>query len=146
MFSIILKAYHLIALSMLCLILSCNSQPDYKLVRQEVVAKHDKLMVYEEQLIENRRLLNNILQKQFKKTSKNDLKEKEELLAIIQLLDKADENMMSWMRAFKVDIEGKTKKEALAYFQTEKLKLMEMEKQFKIALLKSQSYLKSKKD
>ncbi|WP_113663885.1 hypothetical protein [Pedobacter nanyangensis] len=135
------------AIVALCGLLACKSSPDYKKVRQEVMDKHDELMVDSELAIHNKMKLDTLAKiklKEFKALdgSLDTAAEKKQIDDLGKLLDKADERMMDWMQEFQADVGNKSNDEAIAYFKAEMVKLKNMDQAFKLALSRSDAYLK----
>jgi hypothetical protein len=129
------------------LLQSCQNQPDYKAVRQQVIDKHDKIMADGERATNNKMKLDTLALsglKQLKKANStlDTLAEKQTITSLINKLDDADDKMNDWMHAFKTDVEGKTNKEAVAYFNAEKLKVEQLDSVYKVVLKQTDDYLK----
>jgi hypothetical protein len=125
----------------------CKNEPDYKVVRQQVMDHHDQLMIDGEIAIKNKMQLDTLSNEGLKKLKLVDptldtLKEKQQIASLIQMLNKADEHMMDWMHDFQADIGQKNNAQAVAYFNGEKTKLNTMDSLYRIALKQSDDYLK----
>lgn len=136
----------LVALTIIGLCHSCQSGPDYKVVRQEVVELHDKLMADGETAIQHKLQLDTVAA-QLSSYKKADPKldtaaERKQLTHLMGKLNVADESMMDWMQDFKADVADMSNEKAVAYFNGEKKKLVKMDSLYKSALLESENYLK----
>lgn len=116
----------------------CKSNPDSTAVKKEVLNIHDKLMVDGEKVIKNRMKLDTLLMIKRKEASADT----SSLIAIINKLNRADESMMDWMHFFKDDFKGKNEVEDLAYYQSQMIKIREVEDSFIKVTKESDSVLK----
>lgn len=122
-------------LSSLLLLAACSSEPDYKVIRQDVVELHDKLMADGETAIHLKMKLDTV-------AITGSQESKTQITELITKLNAADESMMDWMQDFKADVEGMNNAQAVAYFNGEKVKLVKMDSLYKVALSGAEAYLK----
>lgn len=122
---------------------ACSDEPDYKVVRADVVALHDKLMADGEKAIHNKMALDTFAIKELPhRVDVDTAVERQKINQLISLLDDADESMMDWMQDFIADVEGMSNAKAVEYFRAEKVKLVKMDSLYKAALDGSDAYLK----
>lgn len=122
---------------------ACRNEPDYKVVRADVVALHDKLMADGEKAIHNKMALDTFAIRELPNRMDLDTAaERRQIIKLMNLLDEADESMMDWMQDFKADVEGMSNAKAVEYFRAEKVKLVKMDSLYKAALDGSEAYLK----
>jgi len=134
---------------MLCLILlglqACQSEPDYKSVRKEVLDAHDSVMMDGEMAIKNKMRLDTIsanldsLSKA--KLVADTLAEKQTISKLQLKLNTADEQMNDWMHKFNAELDGKSNAEAVKYFKAEKIKVNILDSLYKEAIGESNIYL-----
>lgn len=126
--------------SVILLFSACKTEPDSKAIKQEVLNIHDKLMIDGEKVIKNRMKLDTLLLSTELKTATDSSRQK--ISALIDKLNKADENMMDWMHFFKDDFKGKTEQEDLNYYKSQMIKIREVEDNYIKATKESDSVLK----
>jgi len=131
----------------LLMVQSCKTAPDYKVVRQEVMDLHDKVMADGEDAVRNKMLLDTLSRIKLPaiKTAQPALDtalEQRKIAALVAKLTKADDEMMDWMHAFQPDTEGKSNEQAVSYFRAEMVKISALEKSYARALQESDAYLK----
>lgn len=124
----------------------CQQEPDYKVIREEVIELHDQLMMDDEKVMRNKMRLDSLALSGLK-----ELKGKEPALDTGQLhqeieqlttsMEAASDEMSTWMHEFEADIKGKTKPEAVAYFKGEKLKVNKLDSLYKKVLKESDALL-----
>lgn len=138
------NAFHIGILTLfISLTTACSNTPDYKAVRADVVALHDKLMIDGEKAIHNKMALDTFAIRELPNRMDLDTAaERQQINQLINLLDDADESMMDWMQDFIADVEGMSNEKAVAYFIAEKVKLVKMDSLYKAALDGSEAYLK----
>ncbi len=122
---------------------ACSDTPDYKVVRADVVALHDKLMIDGEKAIHNKMVLDTFAIRELpNRVDVDTAAERQQINQLIALLEEADESMMDWMQDFIADVEGMSNAKAVEYFRAEKVKLVKMDSLYKTALDSSEAYLK----
>ncbi|RNL52387.1 hypothetical protein [Pedobacter jejuensis] len=121
-----------------CLFNACKTEPDAQAVRKEVLNIHDKLMMDGEKVIKNRMKLDSVLKSNKIHSATDSVK----VAALINRLNKADENMMDWMHFFKDDFKGKTKQDELDYYKSEMIKIRAVEDEYINVTKASDSVLK----
>lgn len=128
----------LLAMVVVCLWFSCKQEQDYKAIRSEVVAKHDKVMNDADLANGQKSVLDSIYRSV--KSSGNDTVK---LAEVIRKVDEANQQMESWMNHFEPDVSGKSNEEASGYFKAELKKINDLDKQFKAVIIRSDRYLDS---
>ena len=123
------------------LLQACNSGPDYKIIRQQVVDIHDRIMADGEKAMNNKTQLDTLV---LKKTSQitDTLLERRQIRLLSKNLATVDDQMSDWMHAFKMDFKGKSDAETVNYFNAEKLKVEQLDSLYKKAISESDAYLK----
>ena len=129
---------YLPAMVMVCLWLSCKQEKDYKDIRFEVVAIHDKVMSDADLANSQKSVLDSIY-RSFKSSGEDTVK----LAETIRKVDEANQQMENWMNRFEPDVSGKSNEEALHYFKSELKKINDLDKQFKTVISLSDRYLDS---
>lgn len=119
---------------------ACKTEPDSKAIRKEVLNIHDKLMIDGEKVVKNRMKLDSLLLSAKVKNATDSSQQK--LTALIEKLNKADENMMDWMHFFKDDFKGKNELEDLDYYKSEMIKIRAVEDHYIKVTKESDSVLK----
>lgn len=104
---------------------ACKTEPDSKAIKQEVQNIHDKLMIDGEKVVKSRMKLDTLLVSEKVKNATDSSKQK--ISALIEKLNKADENMMDWMHFFKDDFKGKNEQEDLEYYKSQMIKIRAVE-------------------
>ncbi|WP_293305358.1 hypothetical protein [Pedobacter sp. UBA5917] len=128
----------LLAMVVICLWFSCKQEQDYKIIRSEVVARHDKVMNDADLANGQKSVLDSIYRSV--KSSGNDTVK---LAEAIRKVDEANQQMESWMNHFEPDVSGKSNEEASDYFKAELKKINDLDKQFKAVIICSDRYLDS---
>lgn len=128
----------LLAMVVVCLWFSCKQEQDYKAIRSEVVATHDKVMNDADLANGQKSVLDSIYRSV--KSSGNDTVK---LAEVIRKVDEANQEMESWMNHFEPDVSGKSNEEASDYFKAELKKINDLDKQFKAVIIRSDRYLDS---
>ncbi|SDG51822.1 hypothetical protein SAMN05421827_107149 [Pedobacter terrae] len=128
----------LLAMVMVCLWFSCKQEQDYKDIRSEVVAIHDKVMSDADLANSQKSVLDSIY-RSFKVSGVDTVK----LAETIRKVDGANQQMENWMNRFEPDVSGKSNEEALRYFKSELKKINDLDKQFKAVISRSDRYLDS---
>ncbi|MDN3588260.1 hypothetical protein QWY86_16375 [Pedobacter aquatilis] len=117
---------------------ACKTEPDSEAIKKEVLNIHDKLMIDGEKVIRNRMKLDTILIAERQKLSPDTIKIK----ALVDKLNKADENMMDWMHSFNDEFKGKNEQEDIAYYKSQMISIRAVEDSFIKATKESDSVLK----
>jgi hypothetical protein len=126
----------LIAMLMASLCFSCKQELDYKTIRAEVVARHDKVM-NDADLANGQKSVLDSIYRSVKASGNDTLK----LAETIRKVDEANQQMENWMNHFEPDVSGKSNEEALTYFKAELKKINDLDKQFKVVIIHSDRYL-----
>lgn len=126
---------------------ACTSSPDYKAVRQEVLTEHDQIMMDSELTFRNKMKLDTLASR-LDSLSKfhsgiDTVEERKQISALLGKLNKADDQMNTWMHQFEAEIGNKSQDEAIAYFEAEKKKVKSLDSLFKDVLQQSDNYLKT---
>jgi len=124
--------------------LGCANEPDYKVIRQEVVDLHNKVMEDGEIASKNRLMLDTLSRIGLKavKPSIDTITEQKNIAILIGKLNQVDQDMMKWMQDFEPDVEGKSNAAAVKYFEGEKIKIKKLDSQYNQILNESGIYLK----
>ena len=125
---------------------SCNQEPDYKTVRQEVLDQHDKLMIDGEQVMALQRKLDTLSKSGLKALKKaqpalDTLSEQQQIKSLSTALSTADDSMNNWMHSFNPDAEGKSNHDAVLYFKSEKVKVNQIDSLYQKAFTNTNLYL-----
>jgi len=128
------------------LLSSCNQEPDFKVVRQQVLDQHDLLMIDGEKAMHLQMTLDTLGKTGFRKLKQEqpDLDtaaEQQQIKMLLADLNKADDSMNDWMHAFNPDAEGKSNHDAVLYFKKEKLKVNQIDSLYRKALTQAGKYL-----
>ncbi|MGN7990573.1 hypothetical protein ACTJKC_24765 [Pedobacter sp. 22226] len=135
---------YLLAIIVSCLWFSCKQEQDYKTLRSEVVARHDKVMNDADLANGQKMVLDSIYRSVKSSGNKSDvLVDSVALIEVIGGIEKANNQMESWMNHFDPDISGKSEAEAIDYFKVELKKINNLDRQFKAAIVRSDRYLDS---
>lgn len=127
------------------LLQSCQQGEDYKAIRTNMLALHDKVMMESESAYRNKKKLDTLamridsLKKLYSeldtaivKQQINDLRNK---------LNKADDLMNGWMHKLEAEIGNKSNDEAVAYFKSEKKKINTIDSLYAEVIKQSDNYL-----
>jgi hypothetical protein len=133
-----------LALLAICLF-SCKPKLDYKEKRAEVIKYHDAVMADAGDVVDKQirlgEMLKNLSALKAKNPSIDTVKEKDSIIVVQARLNKADEAMNDWMHKFEPDVTGKSNEQAIAYFESEKLKIQHVDSLFKQEIRLADSYL-----
>ncbi len=126
---------------------SCQSEPDYKVVRQEVLDQHDKIMMDGEKAMNYKMKLDTLAMSGLAKIKQHQpsidtAAEHQQIIDLTKKLNQADEKMNDWMHNFKTDVDRKSNTEAVAYFNAEKTKVQQLDSTYKSVLKEAEAYLK----
>jgi hypothetical protein len=117
-------------------ILGCtDKKAQEKVLLDEVIKVHDKVMDADEQLMKNKMLLDSMA----KHNSTGDIKDS--VYRHLGKLNLADSVMSDWMHKFNPDQTGKSHDETMAYFGTQKKLIMSIDSQLNMAVAESNKYL-----
>ncbi|TDO24906.1 hypothetical protein [Pedobacter duraquae] len=135
------------AVSLALVMQSCSQEPDFKVVRQEVLDQHDQLMLDGEKVMTLQMKLDTLSKSGLKTLKVNQpaldtVAEQQQIKALLNDLVKADDSMNNWMHAFNPDAEGKSNHDAVLYFKDEKVKVNQIDSLYRIALTNANTYLK----
>jgi hypothetical protein len=102
-------------------------------------------MVYTEQGITKKMQLDTLLIKLDSlyrlKLVSDTTAEKQKINDLRKQLGHADEEMDAWMHGFQPEIDGKSKEEAIRYFESEKVKISSLDTLYQKVLAESDKYL-----
>lgn len=115
---------------------ACKTEPNSKVIKQEVLNIHDKLMIDGEKVIKNRMKLDSLL------LSETSSEPRQVISNLIERLNKADESMMDWMHFFKDDFKGKNEQEDLDYYKKQMVKIRAIEDNYIKVTRESDSVIK----
>ncbi len=132
--------------SILFTLSACQSEPDYKAIRQQVLDQHDQVMIDGERAMSNKMKLDTlgssglaVLKKQ--QPGLDTAAERTQINALSRKLTDADDQMNDWMHNFKTDMDGKSNEESVKYFESEKVKIQKLDSIYKAALKESGAYM-----
>ncbi|TFF39726.1 hypothetical protein [Mucilaginibacter psychrotolerans] len=125
---------------------ACKNEPDYKIVRQQVLDHHDQIMIGSEKAMNNKMQLDTLAKYGLAKFKQQQpaldtTAELQQIHLLIKKLNKADDRMSEWMQNFKTDVDGKTNAEAVKYFNSENRKIRELDSIYTAVLNESDGYL-----
>jgi GTPase involved in cell partitioning and DNA repair len=122
-----------------------NGTTDYKAVRDEVMKFHDVVMGDHSALVNNQMKLDTLLKNlsglKIKFPDVDTVKEKQVILAMVNDLSKAEDQMNDWMHKFEPDVTGKSNEVAVQYFQDEQKKIEIIDSLYKREIKLSDDYL-----
>nr|WP_294875060.1 hypothetical protein [uncultured Pedobacter sp.] len=122
-----------------------NGTTDYKAVRDEVMKFHDVVMGDHSALVNNQMKLDTLLKNlsglKIKFPDVDTVKEKQVMIAMVNDLSKAEDQMNDWMHKFEPDVTGKSNEVAVQYFQDEKKKIEIIDSLYKQEIKLSDDYL-----
>jgi GTPase involved in cell partitioning and DNA repair len=122
-----------------------NGTTDYKAVRDEVMKFHDVVMGDHSALVNNQMKLDTLLKNlsglKIKFPDVDTVKEKQVILAMVNDLSKAEDQMNDWMHKFEPDVTGKSNEVAVQYFQDERKKIEIIDSLYKQEIKLSDDYL-----
>ena len=122
-----------------------NGTTDYKAVRDEVMKFHDVVMGDHSALVNNQMKLDTLLKNlsglKIKFPDVDTVKEKQAMLAMVNDLSKAEDQMNDWMHKFEPDVTGKSNEVAVQYFQDERKKIGIIDSLYKQEIKLSDDYL-----
>lgn len=140
-----MKRIFLFGVVSITIFVSCKHSPDYKSIRDEVVAIHDEVMLDAEVAYKNKRKLDTLagnLDSLVKVYSGMDvLKEKDTVAQLQHKLSQADDLMNDWMHQFEADKGDKTDEQAASYFANEKLKIASIDSTYTNLIKLSDAFL-----
>jgi hypothetical protein len=123
----------------------CKPKVDYKEKRAEVIKYHDAVMADAGNVADKQMQLNDMLKNLAAVKAKNPLidtiKEKDSIHVVQERLNKADDAMSDWMHKFEPDVTGQSDEQAMAYFESEKLKIKHVDALFKQEIKFADIYL-----
>lgn len=123
----------------------CKPAPDFKERRAEVIKYHDAVMADAGNVADKQMQLNDMLKDLGTLKAKNPLidtlKEKDSIILVQQKLNKAEDAMNEWMHKFEPDVTGKSNQQAIAYFESEKQKIKQVDSLFKKEIRFADTYL-----
>ncbi len=125
---------------------SCTQKESYKVVRQQVLDEHDKIMMDTERAFKNKMNLDRLgLKLDSLKSIYLEIDtviERERINTLRNKLIQVDDEMNTWMHQFDAELGEKSNEEALAYFEAEKQKVNSLDTLYKDVLKQSDDYLK----
>ncbi len=130
-----MKKIYLFAFAVLALSACSDSKADEKAVLNDVIKIHDKVMGFDEQLMQNKMKLDTLLLE----AKNNEAKEKISYLR--SKLTKADSAMENWMQKFDPEQKGKTHDEIMKYLSAQKEQVIAVDSLLAAAVKESTEYL-----
>ncbi|MHB1177103.1 MAG: hypothetical protein ACYCZO_02100 [Daejeonella sp.] len=132
--------------SLALFVISCGQTESYKSIRQDVLERHDKIMIDTELAFRNKMKLDTFASRldSLKKVQPDldTVKERSQINILRTQLNDADNQMNNWMHQFEAEKGQKSNTEAVAYFNAEKEKVDSLDRLFKRLLKQSDEYLK----
>lgn len=128
-------------LILFCLLQSCKSdEKKVEVLKKDVIAIHDEVMPRMDDLMD--------LKEELQEAQKNlDSTASQEKRRTIQrhlvYLDKADEEMMNWMRKYDPQMENMTEQEKLIYLEAQKIAIQMVRQEMLSAIAESEQFFKS---
>ena len=141
-----MKKYLTIIISLVVSVItqSCESNPDFKIIRQQVLDGHDQLMSVSEQAMNMKIMLDTLDLVQLKQAHPelDTVAERAALLQLSESLGNADDRMSDWMHNFNTDFKGSPDQAAAAYFIDQKKKVAQLDSLYKSRIGAANDYLK----
>ncbi|GAA5042908.1 hypothetical protein GCM10011506_45850 [Marivirga lumbricoides] len=120
---------------------SCNSkEKDIEVLKDEVISIHDEVMPRMDELM---RLKGELKEMQNTLDSTATQESKREITRHITSLNKADEEMMNWMRKYDPQMENKSEQEKLDYLESQKIAIKMVRQEMLSAIAQSEEFLKN---
>ncbi|HEY8782816.1 MAG TPA: hypothetical protein VIM16_14425 [Mucilaginibacter sp.] len=117
-------------------LLGCtDKKAQEKAALDDVINVHDKVMGADEQLMNNKLLLDSMV----KHNSTANIKDSVHMY--LNKVNMADSAMSTWMHNFDPDHTGKSDEETMAYMQSQKKEIMAIDSQINAAIAESNKYL-----
>ena len=127
------------------LLSSCSQKQDYKQIRTEVIAVHDKVMKDADLAYAQRMVLDSVYRKMKSYTFSLSPADSLNIQVLISDVDQAGHEMEEWMDSFEPDVSGKSDSTSIAYFQDELRKVKNLDQHFRRVMVQSDHYLDSLK-
>ena len=132
----------IVAASFFC---ACNNEKaEEKVLLNEVISIHDKVMAKEDHLMQNKMRLDTLLMPG-KVDTTHTIVDKATMGAFRSKLISADEAMEAWMQKFDPEQKGKSQDEKMQYFVDQKKIVLAIDSQFTTTIEASDKYLKGLK-
>lgn len=112
-----------------------DSKDDEKVILNDVIKIHDKVMNNDEQLMKNKMKLDTLLR------SATDTSKKAQIKLLSTKLVSADSTMENWMQKFDPVQKGKSHTEIMAYLAGQKKQVLAIDAQLILAVKESSAYL-----
>jgi len=134
------------ALSLLLFITACNTKDDStKQLQEEVIAIHDEVMpmmsTFAHTSLEIDSILNNWETIKLKNPEIDTVEQKAKLINLKAEIEAANDAMNDWMHELNLDFENMSKEEIEKYLKNERLKVQDIDTQFKAVTEESKSVL-----
>ncbi|RKR84159.1 hypothetical protein BDD43_4386 [Mucilaginibacter gracilis] len=125
---------------------ACQNEGDYKVIRKQVLDRHDQIMMDGEKAMNDKMMLDTLALSGLAKLkaqqpSLDTAAEHQEIKRLTKKLDDADERMNDWMHNFKTDVDGKSNQQAVDYFNGQKTKIAQLDSLYKALLKEAAVYL-----
>jgi len=120
--------------SLLLFLAACNDNSNKKL-QEEVIAIHDEIMPMMGTFVRNSMaidsILNNFEEIKINHPEIDTVEQREKLTVLKNEIEDANDSMNSWMHELNLDYENMSDEEVKKYLEEEKLKITNINKQFK---------------
>lgn len=124
---------------------ACQSSPDYKDIRKEVVDIHDEAMKKTGIMVRNKMKLDTLLLRldslKKQKPSTDTAQMRIEISGLIKNLKAADDQMNDWMHEFNPDASEKSNQEAVEYFKQQLVEVKNIDSLCQSEVERSNAYL-----
>lgn len=125
--------------------LAACQQSSYKEARTEVMALHDSVMNKNDKVVHLEMKIDTLVANldSLKKAtpSIDTAAEHKQLSGLLKELQGAEDSMNAWMSNFEPDAQGKSDKDALAYFNEQKGKIAIIDSLYNVKIKESEAYL-----
>jgi hypothetical protein len=118
---------------------SCTDRKgEKKVIMEDVMKVHEKVMEVEGQVIANRMKLDTLI-------TQNKIAAKDSAEMLVKKMSAAEDAMEDWMHKFDYEQKGKSDDDVITYMNTQKKLIMAIDSQLNLAVKESDTYLKNVK-
>jgi len=118
---------------------SCTDRKgEKKVIMEDVMKVHEKVMEVEGQVIANRMKLDTLI-------TQNKIAAKDSAEMLVKKMSAAEDAMEDWMHKFDYEQKGKSDDDVITYMNTQKKLIMAIDSQLNLAVKESGTYLKNVK-
>ncbi|WPU91728.1 hypothetical protein SNE25_20630 [Mucilaginibacter sabulilitoris] len=134
-----LMKYRFALFSLLALMVACKQQSANQDPRQQILEKHDALMVTSEQAMSIKMRLDTLKLNNLPsgRPISDTIMDRKEITKVQHYLTKADNDMEDWMHNYQPEFKGSSTDETNAYFKKEAVKLNKLSSDFEQAITAS---------